>query len=111
MLRQVVRAGCTPKLKDAAVLVEMLSYKTGPTAVFRADEMIGKPYSPPDPAVTEFQMERFLASKVSSIWSLSLSLSLSFNAAAPPSPPLPSLPSPPRKKGESSHLSLIIYHL
>ena len=56
----VVRMGCTPKLRDVPVLTEMLTFNTGLPRILR-----GEPagdgvqiYKPTDPAVTEFQLER-----------------------------------------------------
>jgi mannose-6-phosphate isomerase len=69
----VVRAGLTPKLRDTETLISSLTYRqpshTG--AEFHPGNMLeGKVgeggalvYSPPDPAVTEFQMERIAVKK------------------------------------------------
>jgi len=53
----VVRAGLTPKLKDAGVLVEMLTYNQGPPEVMHGTKVRDHTYrySPP---MDEFQLER-----------------------------------------------------
>eukprot|EP00192_Tetraselmis_astigmatica_P010955 CAMPEP_0117690242 /NCGR_PEP_ID=MMETSP0804-20121206/25014_1 /TAXON_ID=1074897 /ORGANISM="Tetraselmis astigmatica, Strain CCMP880" /LENGTH=364 /DNA_ID=CAMNT_0005503259 /DNA_START=237 /DNA_END=1331 /DNA_ORIENTATION=+ len=53
----VVRAGLTPKLKDADVLVEMLTYNQGPPEVMQGTQVRDYTYcySPP---MDEFQLER-----------------------------------------------------
>ena len=53
----VVRAGLTPKLKDAGVLVEMLTYNQGPPEVMQGTRIRDHTfrYSPP---MDEFQLDR-----------------------------------------------------
>ena len=55
----VVRMGCTPKLRDTEVLVDMLTYKNGLPKIMEGkmlDELT-RLYIPWDDAVTEFQIE------------------------------------------------------
>jgi len=69
----VVRAGLTPKLRDVPTLCSMLTYRQpshsgaefhpGNLLEGKGSGQFGKIYSPPDPAVTEFQMERNVLSK------------------------------------------------
>ena len=56
----VVRMGCTPKLRDVPVLTEMLTFSSGLPTVLSGEpsnESV-RIYKPTDPAVTEFQVER-----------------------------------------------------
>ena len=56
----VVRMGCTPKLRDVPVLTEMLTFSGGLPNVLNGnavDENV-RVYTPTDPSVTEFQLER-----------------------------------------------------
>ena len=59
----VVRMGCTPKLRDVPVLTEMLTFTSGLPNVLTGTPSAADPervrlYTPTDPAVTEFQIER-----------------------------------------------------
>jgi len=56
----VVRMGCTPKLRDVPVLTEMLTFSHGLPTVLRGEPAGDhvRIYKPTDPAVTEFQVER-----------------------------------------------------
>ena len=64
----VVRAGLTPKLRDTDTLVSMLTYSQPghKNAAYHPGNLLdgvvldahSRLYSPPDPAVSEFQMER-----------------------------------------------------
>jgi mannose-6-phosphate isomerase len=56
----VVRMGCTPKLRDVPVLIEMLTFSNGLPHVLRGEPVSDhvRVYKPTDPAVTEFQVER-----------------------------------------------------
>ena len=62
----VVRMGCTPKLRDVPVLCEMLTYRAGLPRVMKGDpsgapggaDPLTRVYAPGDPAVNEFQLER-----------------------------------------------------
>ena len=56
----VVRMGCTPKLRDVPVLTEMLTFNSGLPNVLRGNTLDDHVcvYKPTDPAVTEFQLER-----------------------------------------------------
>ena len=56
----VVRMGCTPKLRDVPVLTEMLTFSSGLPCVLNGDAVNEnlRVYTPTDPSVTEFQLER-----------------------------------------------------
>jgi mannose-6-phosphate isomerase len=56
----VVRMGCTPKLRDIPVLTEMLTFSSGLPTVLSGEPLNDsvRIYKPTDPAVTEFQVER-----------------------------------------------------
>jgi len=56
----VVRMGCTPKLRDVPVLTEMLTFSSGLPTVLSGEPSNDsvRIYKPTDPAVTEFQVER-----------------------------------------------------
>ena len=56
----VVRMGCTPKLRDVPVLTEMLTFSSGLPSVLDGDAVNEnvRVYTPTDPSVTEFQLER-----------------------------------------------------
>ena len=56
----VVRMGCTPKLRDVEVLVEMLTYNSGKPKIMTGSKLNQhtRLYEPWDSAVTEFQIER-----------------------------------------------------
>ena len=58
----VVRMGCTPKLRDVPVLTEMLTFSSGLPNILTG-ESLGENiqvYTPTDPQVTEFQLERII---------------------------------------------------
>ena len=63
----VVRMGCTPKLRDVDVLVDMLTYNYGSPKIMTGEVLDGdehtRLYTPWDEAVTEFQIERTMLSK------------------------------------------------
>ena len=52
--------GCTPKLRDVEVLVEMLTYNSGKPKIMTGSKLNQhtRLYEPWDSAVTEFQIER-----------------------------------------------------
>lgn len=56
----VVRMGCTPKLRDVEVLVDMLTYNSGMPKIMTGSTLSQhtRLYEPWDAAVTEFQIER-----------------------------------------------------
>ena len=55
----VVRMGCTPKLRDTSVLVDMLTYNNGMPKIMKGEmlDALTRIYIPWDEAVTEFQIE------------------------------------------------------
>ena len=56
----VVRMGCTPKLRDVPVLTEMLTFSSGLPKVLNGESVSENVqiYTPTDSSVTEFQLER-----------------------------------------------------
>ncbi|GBG32720.1 Mannose-6-phosphate isomerase [Hondaea fermentalgiana] len=76
----VVRAGLTPKLRDTPTLCSMLTYRqpSHEGAEFHPGNMLegrksgehSEIYAPPDPAVTEFQMERVVLKPADGSYSL-----------------------------------------